>query len=268
MVTYQEIKTKFCDVMSNGRSFEECIASIAALLNDLPNAENFQIMFDAMHFVWTETHESVDIDELDRMSLKYSRFGEYQEAEIQSQKDSAEEWRKSLEESGVSPEKALGLARLDCELEVATQNRSTAIGSSKSAIAIPQELVNLYRVFYRAEKRHNPERTNALKPLLLAQEIIRSSRSTGEELSQEITGRISARMRQTRSNNAKGRRVIWNQVEEIAAIKRFSDFVVYVLLEQKFNGDKSEFSSKSVSIIFDACFFVYVLEQDKENQLK
>lgn len=267
-VTLKDIKERFLGLVKTGLSFEESAEGVNSLLCKLPNAENYQIVFDTLHWYWEgETKNRLRPEELDRICLKLSPFREYQEAEIQKQIESANEWRDALVEAGMSPMDALSLAKVDCEVEVAIESANTAIATSKSDIAIPQEIVRLYRHFYRAAKFYNPDKTNAIKPLLLAKEVITKSSSTKEDLVQEIVGRIVARMNQVRGNNALGRYVVRNKVKEIDCIRRFADFIVYNVLEQKFSEDKSWFSSqKGIGLIEDACYYLYILEQEKENE--
>jgi CRISPR type I-D-associated protein Csc3/Cas10d len=103
--------------------------------------------------------------------------------------------------------------------------------------------------------------------LLLAIEVVKSSPSNGEDLVQEVLGRIVARLQQTRSKNAKGRWVVHDQTVERELIYEFAQFLIFNVLEEKFKGDKSAFSSqKKIGLIEDACYALYCIEQDKENQ--
>lgn len=251
-------------------SFEYGVSEVAIALNQVaPNAANFQLLFDLLYWDWTKSRININPKNLDRICLKYSKFGEAQEYEIKEQQQSAEEWAASLEESGMSPLQALGLAKSECEFLVEKNERSTAIASHKSDIAVPLEICRLMRQFYRADKMYKPSTTNVLKPLLLAKEVIgKSPRSTGEELKELIVGRIVGFMKQVRGNTALGRWVIPSQTQEIDAITEFADFIVFNLLEQKWNGDKPRFASVDIRLIEDAVFYLYILEQDKENSKK
>jgi hypothetical protein len=268
MTTLQEIRDKFAASMNEEKSFEDCVADVAMLINAVvPNADNFQLVFDVLLWDWTGQHPSPHPDESDRIALKYSRFEEHQEAVIRQQIKSADEWRKDLEESGMTPMDAIGLAKLDCEMIVAEEASLTAVARHPSHIAIPQQLTQMIREFYRPAKKYNPERTNVLKPLLLVSEVVKSSRSTGEDLSQEVFGRITARMAQVRASTAVGRWVIPNRADEALSIKRFADFCIHHVLSEKFGGDKSAFSSKrGIGLIEDAVWALCLLEQEKENQ--
>ncbi len=252
--------------------FEQLIIEAATPLNAAPNADNFQFAFDALYLLWEcklniQHGEVIPIPERDRIALKYSRFGEHQEAVIQKQIDEANQWAKDLEAAGIKdPMLTISFSKAEAEFIVAKEQRETAVATHPSPIAIPQRIVQLYREFYRAEKRYNPETTNVLKPLLLTKEVISKSSSEGEELAQEVLGRICAHMKQVRASSAKGRWVIGDRAEERQAIIEFASFMVFHVLQEKFNGDKSSFSSKKrIGLIEDACDALYRLEQDKEN---
>lgn len=251
--------------------FEKLIIEVATLLNTAPNADNFQFAFDALYFLWEcklniQHGEEIPIPERDRIALKYSRFGEHQEAVIQKQIDEANQWAKDLEGAGIDdPMQTISFSKAEAEFILAKEQRETAVATHPSPIAIPQRIVQLYRKFYRAEK-YNPDATNVLKPLLLTKEVISKSSSKGEELAQEILGRISAHMKQVRARSAKGRWVIRDLAEERQAIIEFASFMVFHVLQEKFRNDKSSFSSKRrIGLIEDACDALYRLEQDKEN---
>jgi len=271
MFDYIAIKELFlADATPERRSatdFEQLIIKVAPMLNQAPNADNFQLAFDALYFLWEcklniQHHEVMPIPERDRIALKYSRFGEHQEAVIQQQIDEANQWAKDLEEAGIDdPMQTLSFSKAEAEFIVAGEQRETTVATHPSPIAIPQRIVQLYRAFYRAT---GPETTNVLKPLLLTKEVISKSSSKGEELAQEVLGRISAHMKQVRGKTAKGRWVISDRAEEMQAVVEFANFMVFHVLGEKFNGDKASFSSKKgIGLIEDACDALYRLEQDK-----
>lgn len=224
--------------------FEKCIAAVVSTINNnVKNAENWQLVFNVLCFDWDGNfyRPSIHVDDMDRIAMKYSPYKEQQEAIITKEIESAKEWRESLEESDLLPVEGLSLAHKEAEMIVFREESNSAIAKHKSAIAIPQRIVQLYRAFYRAEKQYNPERTNALKPLLLAIKIIRGSRSNGEDLVQEVAGRIAARLMQNRSGTAKGRWVVSDLRLERQLILEFASFMVYNVLNEKFNGDKAPF---------------------------
>lgn len=276
MDAVQTIRAKFAESISGKddsvESFEYGLSEVSMLINQAaPNAANFQMLFDLMYWDWTKDRSRINPNELDRICLKYSRFGESQEAEIKDQVKSAQEWANALKENGISPAQALGLAKAECVMIVEKEQRSSAIAAHPSHLAVPQEITRLMRQFYRADKMYNPSTTNVLKPLYLAKEVISKSdsASTGEELKQLVVGRLSAFMRQVRNNTALGRWVVPDNRLEIHAICEFADFIVFNLLEQRWNGSKAQFSSKNgIGLIEDAVYFLYILEQEKENNSK
>ena len=273
---YLKIKAEFLTHIDQekrqAQDFEDAIQEISEMLNQCGDAVNFQYAFDALYFAWEcqlniQHHEAIPITELDRIALKYSQFGEHQEAVIQNLLESADEWHSELTADGLNSTDALALSMLEARFIVEAKQRKTATIDHPSPIAVPQKIVQLYRNFYRAEKRYNPETTNALKPLLLVKDVISRSRSVGEDLHQEVLGRVCAFMRQVRRGTAKGRWVIKDSEIEREEIVEFTEFMVYHVLGQRFNGDKSQFSGRNgIGLIEDACSAIYLLEQDKENR--
>lgn len=269
-MSLSEIRSDFFRCALESRDFEISFLSVLTKINAfVKDAYNWQLIFDLLHFDWAGfescTFEEVSTERLDQLSLRWSPYGKQTETVIQQQKESAEKWAQELEACEISPMQALGIARQEMVFIAEEENRSVAIADSPSPISIPIELVRLYRVFYRAEKRYKPDTTNALKPMLLAKEVIRASSSTGLDLELEVTGRLVAFMRQVRASTAKGRWVLPNASDEHHAIAQFSKFIVQQVLGGKFNGDKATFSSKrGIGLIEDACFYLYVLEAEKE----
>jgi len=120
----QEFAKSIADKDNSLASFEHGISEISMLLNEFAiNADNFQLLFNVMYWDWTEKRGSIDPGELDRISLEYSRFGEAQEAVIQENINSAQEWAQSLKDGEVSPRQALSLAKFECEMIVDEQER-------------------------------------------------------------------------------------------------------------------------------------------------
>ena len=266
-----QLRDGFRGLAQLGSSFEECLVAVLPALNRIvPDAENWQLVFDLLHWDWEGLGRApVPIDLQDQLSLALSPWRSETAAILRRQDASAQEWADALNAAGLSPSEALGLAKADIEMTVEKESALTAVATHKSAIAAPLEIVRQYRQFYRASKMYSPERTNALKPLLLAKEVIQRSSSTGEDLAVEVAGRIAAHLAQVRRGTAKGRWVISSQDAERQAISEFARFLVHHLLGERFRGDKSQFSSKTgIGLIEDACFFLYLLEQEKENDSK
>jgi hypothetical protein len=261
------LRSSFASLVLLDEPFEQCIIAVLPSLNRMAaNAENWQLIFDLLHWDWGATRPPVPVETQDNLALALSPWKSETAQVLASQRASAEEWAEALGANGISPMEALGLSSQDLVLTVEKESGLTQVAQSKSHLSIPLELVRQYRMFYRASKMYRPERTNALKPLLLAKEVVQRSTSSGEDLCVEVAGRIGAHMVQVRRTTAKGRWVISDQAAERQAIAEFASFVVYHLLDERFRGDKAQFSSKSgIGLIEDACYFLYLLEQDKEN---
>jgi len=269
MDTLTQIRTTFAGKAKDG--FEYAISEVATLMNGAArDAANFQLMFDLLYWDYTASYPNIDPLELDRIALKYSRFGESQEMEIGAQIKAAEEWSLALEENGLDPSEALGLSKSELEMIVDKEQRSSSLVESSSHIAVPLEICRLMRNFYRAQRtapKYSLTATNVLKPLYLAKEVICKSQATNEELKELIIGRVFAFMRQVKANTAKGRWVIPKAELEIGAITEFADFLVFNLLNKKWHGNKSMFSQQAgIGLIEDAVFYLYILEEDKEKQ--
>ena len=131
MFDYIAIKELFlADATPTRRSatdFEQLIIEAAPGLNQAPNADNFQLAFDALYFLWErklniQHGEEIPIPERDRIALKYSRFGEHQEAVIQQQIDEANQWAKDL--AGIDPMQTLSFSKAEAEFIVAGEQRT------------------------------------------------------------------------------------------------------------------------------------------------
>jgi hypothetical protein len=122
-------------------AFEAGIAAVHLSMNAvLVNAENWQMIFDLLHWDWcaVASRQSIPVTELDRITLKYSRFGEHQEAVVHKQIESAKEWAKDLFESGISLEEALSLSFGEAQMIVHNEQKNTGISKHPSPVAIPQ----------------------------------------------------------------------------------------------------------------------------------
>lgn len=262
----EKLRQAFKALADLGGGFDECLVSVLPALNRLAvDTQNWQLMFDLLHWDWQEGHLPVSPDELDQLSTQLSPFSDQAQVVQQQQKD-AQEWGEALKKSGLTPGQALSLAKLDLEMEAEKNAVLTQTAAHPSPLSLPLAIVRQYRQFYRADKRYNPSRSNALKPLLTAIGVIRKSGSDGEDLANEVAGAVLADMNQVHANTAKGRWVEPSRNVERSLIADFAGFMVYQVLGQKFRGDKSQFSSKSgIGLIEDACYFLYLMEQEKEN---
>jgi len=262
------IRAIFAEKSTQG-GFEYGISEVASQMNGAArDAANFQLIFDLLYWDYTAVNPKIDPKELDRITLKYSRFGEAQEAQVASQIQSASEWVEALEANSVSPSEGLGLSKLELGMVVEKERTLSSIAQHPSHLSVPLEICRLMRNFYRAQRiNHVLSVANVLKPLHLSKEVISKSSSTGEELKELVTGRIAAFMRQVRANTAKGRWVIPKIELEIGAIDEFADFIVFHLLNERWKGDKSMFSqARGIGLVENAVFYLYLLEEEKEKK--
>lgn len=135
----------------------------------------------------------------------------------------------------------------------------------------PQRLVDLYRKFWRADKKYNPSTVKVIQPLaegcLIIEKTDIALRSP-DFLVEAVAGRLLKLMRQVHGENiagAKGRRMIGNPEEERQAILEFANYLVKDVFYGAFSGDLGRFAGKQRELLEDTCEFIYRLEQDKEN---
>lgn len=137
----------------------------------------------------------------------------------------------------------------------------------------PQNLVELYRKFYRAPniyKRtsYGPSARKSIQPVFDAFDILcraDSSQRNVDTLIQLIAGSISKLINRIRSNTALGYWVIQDYAQEHQAILDFSQYVVKDIFYGSFNGDVGRFAGRQRGYLEDACEFLYRLEEDKEK---
>jgi CRISPR-associated protein Csc3 len=141
--------------------------------------------------------------------------------------------------------------------------------AQKSPINRPQKLTDLYRKFYRANKRYNPKANAVLKPIDVAAEVVLKAESTvfqGETLMFAVASEIFKLMDRVRARRAEGFAKISDRQEERQAILDFARYFVDELFENAFAGDRARLAGRQLNLIRDTCEFLYRLEQDKENQ--
>lgn len=274
-ITFTDLRADLHISCDAGKSFEESIDQLAPKINQFAaqaheyKVENWQMALDTLGFVWWDPEyrgERISAERLDLLTIKFSPYRHASKALIAKQKREAKEWASDLEEAGMTTFEALAGATQVCERVVAVAQLETALAASPSGIAIPQAIVQMYRTFYRASTKYQVKTADAIRPLQVAIDVVNRSSSKGEALAQEVTGAIAAKMRQIRAGTAQGRWVLSDKQDELAAVSRFSNFIVHNVLGQKFSGDKAQFSSRSgIGLIVDACVYLYQLEQDKEN---
>lgn len=139
----------------------------------------------------------------------------------------------------------------------------------KSPLNHPQNLTELYRKFYRANKRYNPKANAVLKPIDLAAETLLKADSTvfqGDTLVATVAAEIFKLMDRVHSSTAEGRWVISNREEERQVVLGFARYFVVDVFEKAFAGDRARLAGRQLNLLRDTCEFLYRLEDDRENR--
>lgn len=142
---------------------------------------------------------------------------------------------------------------------------------SESPLNHPKKLTDLYRKFYRANKRYNPKSNAVLKPIDIAAETILKAETSvfsGETLVAAVAAEVFKLMDRVHANTADGRWVISKREEERQAVLDFARYFVIDIFEQSFAGDRARLAGRQLNLIKDTCEFLYRLEDDKENASK
>lgn len=145
------------------------------------------------------------------------------------------------------------------------------IVGEESPLNHPKKLTELYRKFYRANKRYNPKANAVLKPIDLAADTILKADSTvfqGESLVAVVAAEVFKLMDRVHASTAEGRWVISNREEERQAVLDFAQYFVVDVFEKSFAGDRGRIAGRQLNLIRDTCEFLYRLEDDKENQAR
>lgn len=132
----------------------------------------------------------------------------------------------------------------------------------------PQKLVELYRRFYRADKKYNPSVNATIKPFQLASQVLLNADTSmrGETLILVIAAKIHKLMNQIHQGHlAQGRWMISDLEQERQAILDFARYFIVEVFEKSFNGDLARLAGKQLGFLEDTCELLYRLEQDKEN---
>jgi CRISPR-associated protein Csc3 len=143
--------------------------------------------------------------------------------------------------------------------------------AEKSSLNHPQKLTDLYRLFYRANKRYNPKANAVLKPLDLAAEtLLKADFSVfqGDTLVITVAAEVFKLMDRVHSSTAEGRWVISNREEERQAVLDFARYFVVEVFEKAFSGDRARLAGRQLNLLRDTCEFLYRLADDKENQAR
>lgn len=140
---------------------------------------------------------------------------------------------------------------------------------SESQLNYPKKLTELYRLFYRANKRYNPKSNAVLKPIDIAAETILKAEMSvfsGETLVAAVAAEVFKLMDRVHANTADGRWMMSKREQERQAVLDFARYFVGEVFEKSFAGDRARLAGRQLNLIRDTCEFLYRLEDDKENQ--
>jgi hypothetical protein len=129
-------------------------------------------------------------------------------------------------------------------------------------------LTELYRKFYRANKRYNPKSNAVLKPIDIAADTILKAESSvfqGETLVAAVAAEVFKLMDRVHASTAEGRWVMSKREEERQAVLEFARYFVEDVFEKSFASDRARLAGRQLNLIRDTCEFLYRLEDDKEN---
>jgi CRISPR-associated protein Csc3 len=133
----------------------------------------------------------------------------------------------------------------------------------------PKKLTELYRAFYRANKRYNPKANAVLKPIDIAADTLLKAELSmfhDEALIAVVAAEICKLMDRVRASTAEGRWVINDREQERQAVLDFARYFVSEVFETAFAGDRARLAGRQLNLIRDTCEFLYRLKQDQENQ--
>jgi CRISPR-associated protein Csc3 len=147
-------------------------------------------------------------------------------------------------------------------------NMEQLIVGEQSSLNHPKKLTDLYRRFYRANKRYNPKSNAVLKPVDIAAETILKAESSvfqGETLVAAVAAEVFKLMDRVHSSTAEGRWIMSKREEERQAVLDFAKYFVVEVFDNSFAGDRARLAGRQLNLIRDTCEFLYRLEDDKEN---
>ncbi|HAX78361.1 MAG TPA: type I-D CRISPR-associated protein Cas10d/Csc3 [Cyanobacteria bacterium UBA11372] len=144
------------------------------------------------------------------------------------------------------------------------------IVGAESSLNHPKKLTELYRLFYRANKRYNPKANAVLKPIdIAAKTILEADKSfQGEALVLAVAAEVFKLMDRVHASTAEGRWMFSKREEEREAILDFARYFVIEVFEGSFSCDRARLAGRQINLIRDTCEFLYRLEDDKENRAK
>ncbi|OPF17588.1 type I-D CRISPR-associated protein Cas10d/Csc3 [Microcystis aeruginosa KW] len=137
----------------------------------------------------------------------------------------------------------------------------------QSPLNHPKKLTELYRQFYRANKRYNPKANAVLKPIdVAADTILKGGMYQGEALVSVVAAEVASLMNRVHASTAEGRWILSDREQERQKILSFARYFVIDMFEGSFKGDRARLAGRQLNLIRDTCEFLYRLEQDRENQ--
>lgn len=145
------------------------------------------------------------------------------------------------------------------------------IVGEESHLNHPRCLTELYRKFYRANKRYNPKANAVLKPIDLAADTILKADSSvfqGDTLIATVAAEVFKLMDRVHASTAEGRWVISNREDERQAVLEFARYFVVDVFEKAFSGDRARLAGRQLNLLRDTCEFLYRLADDQENQAR
>ena len=142
--------------------------------------------------------------------------------------------------------------------------------NEESSLNHPKNLTDLYRQFYRANKRYNPKANAVLKPIDIAKDVILNADPSfqGESLIAAVAAEVSKLMDRVHASTAEGRWIFSKREEERTAVLEFAKYFVIQVFEKSFAGDRARLAGRQINLIRDTCEFLYRLEDDKENRAR
>lgn len=138
-----------------------------------------------------------------------------------------------------------------------------------SALNHPKKLTELYREFYRANKRYNAKANAVLKPIDIAAETILKAETSvfhDDALVTVVAAEVFKLMDRVHNSTAEGRWVVRDREQERQLVLAFARYFVVDVFENAFAGDRARLAGRQLNLIRDTCEFLYRLEQDKDNQ--
>ena len=141
--------------------------------------------------------------------------------------------------------------------------------TTDSVINHPKKLTELYREFYRANKRYNAKANAVLKPIDIAADTILKAESSmfrGDALVTVVAAEVFKLMDRVHASTAEGRWVVSDREKERQLVLNFARYFVMEVFEEAFKGDRARLAGRQINLIRDTCEFLYRLDQDRENQ--